>query len=114
MEPELPPENWGDRFHRAYRIAKRRYGRGFTYREVAKMVSPILRTNDAAIIRLEAFETRPSSEKHRTLAACCLAVYGFDPRSFGLEEVSTDPAVFAQLGSLASASQSYLESRSHK
>lgn len=94
---EMPPEAWGDRFHRAYRLAKRRYGRGFTYREVARRVSAVLPTNDAAIIRLESHNRVPPKAHQRALAVYCVVVYGFQPGAFELTEENIDPRVLDRI-----------------
>ena len=92
-----PPETWGDKFHRAYRLARRRYGKGFTYREAARRVSVVLQTNDAAILRLESFDTMPTTPRQRALAVYCLVVYGFEPGVLGFTEHNVDAEVLANL-----------------
>lgn len=89
--PLLPQETWGDRFHRAYRIARRRHGPGFTYRAVAARISEIEPVNDVAIIRLEQRRWRPRQPKDQRLALYCLTLYDFDPLGFGLGDTMFTP-----------------------
>lgn len=103
VELELPPESWGDRFHRAYRLARHREGAGFTYREVARRVSLVMATNDVAIIRLEQLSTLPQSQRARQLAVLCLAVYGYDAKPFGLDMINTEPQAFDRMDQLLAA-----------
>jgi hypothetical protein len=108
VDRPLPPdlsfhrETWGDRFHRAYRLARQRVGRGFTYREVARRVSLIRKTTDVGVIRLESLRTVPPKIAQRELAACCLVVYGFNPRHFGIDETNTSTEFFDELVKLGS------------
>jgi hypothetical protein len=92
--PVLPAETWGDRFHRAYRIARRRHGPGFTYRAVAARISEYEPTSDVAILRLEARHELPDAPRTRRLALYCLALYGFDPAGFGFEGRMFRPVVW--------------------
>jgi hypothetical protein len=94
---ELPAETWGDRFHRAYRYARRREGGGLTYRKVASFVSNWEPTNDATIIRLEGMAAAPRSVKKQRIAVICLVRYGFDPGRFDLSESNHTPAEVLQL-----------------
>lgn len=94
LGPVLPPETWGDRMHRAYRLARKRLGPRFTYRAIARRISEIEPTSDVAILRLEARDRVPGNPRARRLAVFCLALYNFDPADFGFQDVKFEPIVW--------------------
>lgn len=94
LGPFLPPETWGDRLHRAYRLARARNGAGFTYRAVAERISEHEPTTDVAILRLEGRPKAPEHPRGRRLALYCVCLYGIDPADFGFNGVHFRPATW--------------------
>jgi hypothetical protein len=91
LGPFLPPETWGDRMHRAYRIARRNHGPSFTYRAVAERISEFEPTADVSILRLEARREFPREHRLRRVALYCVCLYGFDPAGFGVRPEMFSP-----------------------
>lgn len=100
----LGDETWGDRVHRAYRVARQRSngqrdpltGRAtFSYLTVAeKLTATGFPVSDTALLRLEEHRTIPTRATTRRIAYFAILGYGFDPADFGLTADTVDLSGF--------------------
>lgn len=93
LEPDLPPETWGDRYNRAYRI--------FRDREQLVLSDVCERLTDAGIPahqpvlqRFAGIDRIPYRHASRIVAWGSLICYGFDPGAWGLDDDTVNLRAF--------------------
>lgn len=86
MVLELPPETWGARLHRAYKVGKEVYG--YTYSEIADAISAIYPVSQQTLIRLERNNEAPRADRVMFLAWLYVTAMGFDPRDLKVVETA--------------------------
>jgi len=86
MVLELPPESWGARLHRAYKVGREVYG--YTYAELADAISPIYPVSQQTLIRLERNNEAPKAARQMFLAWLYVTALGFDPRDLRVVETA--------------------------
>lgn len=86
----LDDENWGERVHRAYRVARDAYGgEKINYRAVAERIAHVFPCSMTSLQRLEHYEEVPAQPRVRLMAFYALVAYGFDPAEFEITPENT-------------------------